>query len=86
VWAASAEAAALWHVLSLELQDGGPYPLSREVHLGTGSVWMGDSVCLCYPLGKKRKAPPASMLEVLERDLRYRTSMRDETAGGKQNR
>ena len=54
----------------------------REVRLGIGSVWLGDSVCLYYPMGKKRKAPPVSMLEVLARDLRYKTSMRDETAGG----
>ena len=54
-WAGSAEAAALWHVLILELQDAGPFPLLREVYLGTGSVWMGDSVCLYYPLGKKER-------------------------------
>ena len=54
----------------------------REVHLGIGSVWLGDSVCLCYPMGKKRKSPPVSMLNVIERDLRYKTSMRDEIAGG----
>ena len=81
-WACSAEAVALWHVLSLELQDGGPFPLLREVCLGTGSVWMGDSVCLYYPMGKKRKAPAASILQVLAQDLRHRTSMRDEIAGG----
>ena len=54
----------------------------REVHLGVGSVWLGDSVCLYYPMGKKRKAPPASMLNVLGQDLRYQTCMRDEIAGG----
>ena len=53
-WMGTAEAVALWHVLNLELQDGGPFPLLREVYLGTGSVWMGDSVCLYYPMGKKR--------------------------------
>ena len=81
-WAGSAEAAAPWHVLILELQDAGPYPILREAHLGTGSVWMGDSVCLYYPMGKKCKSPATSILQVLNRDLRYRTFLRDEIAGG----
>ena len=81
-WLDSAEAMALWKIRRLEILEAvGPGDL-RYVQVGSGSLWLGDSACMCYPMGGSRVPGPASMLRVLKQDLMSRWRIQDEVAEG----
>ena len=81
-WAACSEPDTLLRVLRMELRGTngeGAYSLAQ---VEPGSPWLGDPVCMYYPLSKRSKAVPKPILSVLREDLGYRTRFRESTAGG----
>ena len=81
-WAACSEPDTLLRVLKMELQDTTAGGVSALVQVGAGSLWLGDAVCLYYPLSQRSKATPAPILSVLKEDLRYGTRIEESIAGG----
>jgi hypothetical protein len=68
-WLGSAEAMALCKVLYLEWRNPGDLGNPFNAQLGAGSLWMGGSACVCFPMKPSWSTGPESALRVLERAM-----------------
>ena len=81
-WVACSEPDALLHVLKMELRGVGRDEALSSAQVEPGSLWLGDAVCMYYPLNARSKASPKPILSVLREDLGYVTHLREDIAGG----
>ena len=82
-WLESAEAMALWKLLRAEARDGQGCSYQRPVSVGAASLWIGDTSCMCYPMGTEENAGPKSKLGVQKLDLVCSWRIRDEIKEGR---